>query len=297
MIPPSIPNNTPPAAQPGRVGSLREDDIWLPGTQQPKGRGPEPLQVKTSTTDQILCWADDAQQTFRTELDQLVSSAFPHMPEEELAIFIDDYFQQPGEHLSRQMILCRNPRGQLIGSTIFDRGMVKYHGQWIEGIYLITRTILPKYQGRGLGKTLAAKILMEVHPDVLFVTCAQSAALHSWVKLPSKGMISGYDVYPRLEQREGEEVVITVPPEDQDFLFTVFPQIYRGVVVGEKRSGLERTMSTLTASLVRKDIFGEAYDFTPWEKHGRQDALAKALGVRSTDGILVMFKKQSLSLA
>jgi hypothetical protein len=39
-------------------------------------------------------------------------------------------------------------------------------------------------------------------------------------------------------------------------------------------------------------MYGARYDFHPWKKNGREDELAKMLGVTQNDGILVMFRKK-----
>jgi hypothetical protein len=281
---------------------IKEFTFYLPRSQpsstsndQDRSAQPtEKIKAEAFTTNQILCWPHEAQKTLKAELRYVISSAFPKMPEETRAIFVNDYFQQLTGGFSRQAILCRNEADKLLASTVFDCGLVEYEGNILRGIYLITRTILSEYQGKGIGKIFAQKVLMELQPDILFVTCAQSSALHSWVKLPQKGLIQGYEVYPRLErQNDGTEVLRTVPYKELDLAITVFQQLYLGVIVGDQQEGLKRMIQNLTILMVRKHLFGAMYDFNPWGKKGKEDTLAKALGAKDKDGILVMFRKKS----
>ena len=76
-----------------------------------------------------------------------------------------------------------------------------------------------------------------------------------------------------------------------DFAISIFKQLYLAVFEG-KQERVDTAIRNLTVLLVRKNIHEKMYDFNPWEKNGREDKLAKALGATEKDGILVMFRKQ-----
>ena len=59
------------------------------------------------------------------------------------------------------------------------------------------------------------------------------------------------------------------------------------------RTKLTGLLPDPTQFLVRKGIYAERYDTRPWEKAGRQDLLAEALGADMGDGntLLVVLRK------
>jgi len=269
-------------------GSHRHTD----GNDQEKSRATgHRLRAKVILTDQILRWPDEAQERLSGELENLFSHAFPRMSGKERQDWVRLFFSKPGGRYHRQAILFRNDSGDLVAASTFDCGEVEYGGNLLKGVYLIGTAILPAYQDFGLGQTVGARILTELQPDVLLTTCAQSSSLHSRVSLPQRGLVTGFEVYPRLEQEGGTDVLKTVKPDQLDFVTSVFKQLFLGVVEGS-REDVTAAMQNLTPHMVRKNLYSDMFDFNPWEKNGREDKLAKALGVTDRDGVLVMFKKK-----
>lgn len=251
----------------------------------------EQIKIEIADTDQILLWPTEAQEKLKRELEYLFPHAFPRMAEKNWKNHVSNYFRKLNRKIYRQVIFIRNKREELIASSIFDQSEIDYDDRTMKGIYLICRTVLPKYQGSGLGKIMALKVLTESQPDILFVTCYQSSSLHSWVRLVKKSLISDFEVYPRLEQQNGKEILTTVPYKELDFAINAFKQSYLGVVKGNQKL-IDGAIRNLTVFMVRKNAHAGVYDFNPWEKSGRKDKLAKALGLKDKDGILVMFRKK-----
>jgi hypothetical protein len=249
------------------------------------------LKAKVILTDQILRWPDEAQERLSGELEYLFSQAFQRMSGKERQDWVRLFFNKPGGRYHRQAILFRDDSGDLVAASTFDCGEVEYGGNILKAVYLITTAILPPYQNCGLGQTVGARILTELQPDVLLTTCAQSSSLHSRVSLSRKGLVTGFEVYPRLEQEGGTDVLKTLQPDQLDFLTSVFKQLFLGVV-GGSREDVTKAVQNLTPHMVRKNLYSDMFDFNPWEKNGREDKLAKALAVTDRDGVLVMFKKK-----
>jgi len=269
-------------------GSPRHTD----GNDQEKIRATgQRLEAKVILIDQILRWPDEAQQRLSGELEYLFSQAFPKMSGKERQDWVRLFFSRPGKRYHRQAILFRDDSGELVAASTFDCGKADYGGNLLKAVYLITTAILPAYQNCGIGQTVGAKILTELQPNVLLTTCAQSSSLHSRVSLSQKGLVPGFEVYPRLEQEGGTDVLKTVQPDQLDFVTSVFKQLFLGVVGGSRKE-VTKAVQNLTPDMVRKNLYSDMFDFDPWEKHGREDKLAKALGVTDRDGVLVMFKKK-----
>lgn len=242
------------------------------------------------TTDQILGWSDRDRDSLRKDIETIHTRAFPNMEKTTLEIYIRDYFTPAIPNFQRQVILFRNSDGKLIATNICNHGKIDYDGKVLKGAYLISSAILPEYQGYGIGQIIGIKLLTGLSPEILFTTCAQSAALHARVNLIRKGLVSGYDVYPRLEQKNGKEILITLPFKELDFAISMFRQTYLGVVEGVSEE-VEHALRGLTIFMVRKNLYGKMYDFNPWEKNGREDELAKTLGLTNRDGVLVVFRR------
>lgn len=253
------------------------------------------MKTEVLSTDTILLLSGKIQEQLRTELGNLFHSAFPKMPEGECNYCVSEYFRRPGGTFGRVTILMRNEIGKLIATSIFDYGQMTYGNRMMKGIYINNRVVLPEYQGFGLGQTMATKILMEWQPEVLLTTCAQSSSLHSWLGLLKKGVITGFEVYPRIEHGKEKDIIITVPYKDLDFVIHVFKQMYFAVFEGNQER-VDTAIRNLTVLLVRKNIHEKIYDFNPWQKSGREDKLAKALGLTEKDGVLVMFRKNHKEL-
>jgi hypothetical protein len=249
------------------------------------------ISAEVILTDQILSWSEKDQSRLQMELDSLFHEAFPKMPAKEREDWLSVYFTKPGRRFCRQTILCRDSRARLVATSIFDCGEIEYGGGIFEGIYLITTAILPDFQNFGLGQTLGATILMELQPDILLTTCAQSTSLHSRIGLTRKGLVTGFTVYPRLEEKDGIEVLVAVPDDQREFAISVFRQLFLNVVHG-KQEDVEKAVRNLTPLMVRKNLYPDMFHYDPWQKDGREDRLAKALRVNAKDGVLVIFKKK-----
>ncbi len=248
------------------------------------------ITTETFLTDQIL-QSETEKKCLRSAIAELYLLAFPNMPEYKRKIHIDDYITAGFGNFRRQVILFKNESGRLAAANICNCGEFAYEGKTVNGVYLISTAILPEYQSHGIGKYIGAKLLTELHPDVFFTTSTQSSALHSRVRLVEKGLVSGYDVYPRLAKKDGREILLTVPYKDLDFAINAFRQTYLGLVDGDWEK-VHEAVRNLTVLMVRKNLQEENEDFNPWEKNGREDKLAKVLGVKPKDAVLVMFKKQ-----
>ncbi len=257
-------------------------EIALPVHGKEKG---EKINAEVVTTEQILDWSDSAQKRLKTELELLIS-----VPEKDQNEFVEKFFRRLRGDFYRQAILFRNERKELIAVCLFDFGEIEYEGEIIKTIYYVLRAILKEYQASGLGQFMGTKVLMGLQPDIMLLTSYQSAALHAWVRLPEKSAITGFEVYPRLEQIDGKDVLITVPFKDIDLVMQIFKQMFPGVVNYDQER-INHVLRNLTVFMIRKNDHGDAYDFNPWEKNGRKDKLAEALGVTDKDGVVVMFKK------
>lgn len=274
---------------------IKEFEMCLPIAQAPVPEGTQMsarrrVKADAFTIDQILSWSDEARGELERELKNVISSAFPNMSEQECHYIAACYFRKPGRKLHRQAVLFRNETGNLIATALFDQGEVVYEGRDLKGIYNILRAALPEYQGSGLGQTIASKVLMELQPDVLLVTTYQSSSLHSWVGLSQKRVIPDFEVYPRLEQKNGKDVLVTLPYKELDFAISVFKQTFIGFIQSEEE--LDKKVRNLTVHLIRKNAHEDVYDFHPWRKDGKDDKLAEALGVTDRDAIVVMFRKK-----
>jgi hypothetical protein len=252
----------------------------------------EHIKTEVITADKICACSREIQEKLIGELEGLFLSCFPHISKAFLNVYVQDYFIQPPGKLLRQAMMLRDDTGRLIASNICDYGNCEYQGDMVKAIYSINTAIIPEYQTGGMGKTIAIKLFTGLQPDVYLTTCVQSAALHSRINLVKKGLLKGFEVYPRLEQREGKDFLVTVPYEELDFVVTVFKQVYFGVAEG-KPENIDGALRNLTVFMARKNIHGDLYDFHPWEKGGRKDKLAAALGLTDRDGILVMFRKKA----
>ncbi|MCP4104277.1 MAG: hypothetical protein GY749_01870 [Desulfobacteraceae bacterium] len=249
------------------------------------------IDEETITTDEILSLPDNEQEKLRTELEDLYTYAFPKISRNDLSIYVRDYFIQGDKNFQRRVILFRNEARNLIATNICNCGVIKYTDRIMNGAYIINSVILSEYQGYGIGKIIGLKLLTELKPDVLFTTTAQSSALHSRVGLIKKGLVTGYEVYPRLEQINGKDILINLPFNELDFAISAFKQVYSNVVENDHEA-VNDAIRNLTVFMVRKNLYNEMYDFDPWKKNGMEDKLAKALGARNKDGVLVMFRKK-----
>jgi hypothetical protein len=266
------------------MNRIKAFEIYLPASGSR-------IQADTATTEEIRQWSDYAQKQLREELESVVPRAFPKMSSEEQEEYVGAYFKLPGSNFQREGVLLREASGKLIAAGLFDQGEIDYRGKSLITGYSLLRAILPEYQGAGIGQTLSAKVLTDFQPDIFFANTYQSSSFHAWADLPQKGLVSGFDVYPRFETVNGEEILVTVPFKKLDFIISAFRQTYLRFI--EKPEIVEKEVRNLTIFMVRKDNHGELYDFDPWQKNGREDKIAKTLGATYKDGIMVIFIKKA----
>lgn len=245
----------------------------------------EHITVDVLTTEQLLAQTPEQHDRLCQEIEILIQQAFPQMPPELRATRLGEFFKRPGSDCHRYGMFLRNPSEELCAATLFDYGEIYDEDLVLQGVYVISCLVLPHYQGHGIGKAMAASVFVVWQPDVLLITCSQSTSLHSWVDLPQKGAITGYEVYPRLDQAER-----LVPLRDLEKVVSVFTQMFRRVV-DNKEDMVTRALQNLTVFLVRRNMYAALYDFDPWYKKDREDRLAQALGATAQDGILVIFRK------
>ncbi|MDY0041384.1 MAG: hypothetical protein RBS57_13820, partial [Desulforhabdus sp.] len=163
-----------------------------------------------TSVDQVLGWPAEEQVKLRAEIDDLLSRAFPRMSDEVRKEWLEDHFTLPGGSIRRELMLLRDDSNKLAATMLFDYGAVEAGGTVSNAIYVLARIVSPEYHGTGLVNEIIKKVMENWSPDLLLTTCAHSASLHSWVRLPLKGL-TGYEVYPRLEMKEGMETVVTLP--------------------------------------------------------------------------------------
>ncbi len=250
----------------------------------------EKINAEVVTTEQILGWSDVAQRKLKTELEHLISVGFPKISEKDQRMYVGFFFRRLSGNFHGQTILFRNERNELIAGIVFDFGNVEYEGKTIKTIYSILRVISKEYQTSGLAQFMGAKVLMELQPDILLLTAYQSSAIHAYIRLYEKRIITGFEIYPRLEQTDGKDALVTVPFKDIDLVMHIFKQVFPGVVSYDQER-INHVLSNLTVFMIRKNDHGDAYDFNPWEKNGRKDKIAEALGLTDKDGVLVTLKK------
>ncbi len=243
------------------------------------------------TPSRILSYGPEARQQLTEEIIHVLANAFPKMSADVLDAFAGFSTSEPSSNFNRQVVLFRDSNQRLVGLTIFDHGSIGYECKHFNSIYILTRSFLPEYQGGGLGQLMAAKILSEMRPDLLLTTCNQSFSLHSWLRLAEKSLITGYDIYPRIEENNQSKTLVTVPHKELDFYIDAFRQSFWGVYDNGKQK-VAQAMNNLTIQMVRKNVHNGAYDFSPWKKENKTDQIAQALGVTERDGILVIFRKQ-----
>jgi hypothetical protein len=248
----------------------------------------EKITITVFTTDQILLWSERDRARLRQELEALYAQAFPRMSKHSLEEFVCHYFRPPVEKFQLYAMFFRNPSRDLVATSIFVSGEVTYAGIVMNGAQIIVSAVSPEYQGAGIAQIIGVKILTEWRPDVLFTTCAQSAALYARIGLVEKALINEFEVYPRLERRDDQDIVVTVPYKDLDFAITTFMQTYFVGFASGNQETANKTLRNLTVLMARKEI-DVSYGFDPW----KDDKIAKTLGVGVNDGVLVMFRKKS----
>jgi len=238
---------------------------------------------------EILCWPDDDRQRLRLELKRLFRDAFVRMPMVELQDWVEDYFTTPAGGVQRYALLLADEADQLAATTLFDCGRLEGTGKVLQGIYIVDRAVAPAYQDCGLGRSMAAEILVQFQPDVLMTTCTQSASLHSWILVVRQAFAATFEVFPRWEQ----EALQPLPTALFDFVVSAFRQLYLGITRGAPEP-VDRAVAGLSPLLVRKGVYRERYDTLPWEKGGRKDTLAEALGAGDGDGVLLVVLRKEL---
>lgn len=243
------------------------------------------------TTEEIIGWPQKTKVLLESDLSRVIGEAFPRMPEEDCKEFLGRFFIVPGRGSSRKVLLVRDSRRQLAAVSLFDHTQIEFQGNSMEAIYLNLRAIVPSMQNLGIGRKIAARVLINLKPDILMTTCTQSSSLHSWISLPSKGMVKGFHVYPHVTKEENIDLVLPLPYPEIPLVVSAFEHMYLQILNSD-RTRLTEAMNNLTVRMVRRNVHHGMYDFQPWEKEGRIDPVALALGLTERDGVLVVFRKR-----
>jgi hypothetical protein len=251
--------------------------------------GVENIRFDAVTATEIISWSEEQQQRLKLELEKLFRESYPRMPAAELEEWVEDYFRAPMESSQRHALLLWNEADGLFAATLFDQAEIEYCGRFFKGIYIIDRTVSTRYQRLGIGRRMATSILSQFQPEILMTTCTQPAPLYSWIALVRQTFPGEFEVFPRFEN----EMPLPFPSKELDFALRAFRQLYSSVVNGD-RVRVERAVAELTVLLVRKNMYLERYDFSPWEKAGKSDPLARALGVGPRDGILLVLLRRGM---
>ena len=242
------------------------------------------------TTDLIISWSQTEQESLRSNLSEILQQAFPIMPATDREEFLVRFFRKPSEGTSRKVILVKDKSGNLFAVSLFDHARVRYDDKLMEAVYLNLRAVVPDYQSLAIGQGIALRVLMNLQPDILMTTCTQSSSLHSWIRLQGTGLIEGFEVFPQIEQQGQRHLVVHLPYKELPLVVSLFEQMYFQIVNCDAERVAE-AMGNLTVRMVRRDVHHGMYDFHPWERRGRMDPVAQALGLTEKDGVLVVFKK------
>jgi hypothetical protein len=261
-----------------------------PAESEPLLPGVENIRFDVTTAAEIITRPGEEQQRLRQELERLFRNAFPRMSDTELLDWIEDYFRLPAGGFQRHAFLLWKESSQLAVATLFEEGEVVCRDGLGRGIYIIGRAVSPEHHNSGAGQRIATRILAQFKPDILMTTCTQSGSLYSWNSVARRRFSKEYGVLPRLESG----ILMTFPLENLGFAVSVFRQLYCSVV-SSNPDLVSRALGGLTVLLVRKGMYEERYDFSPWEKAGRSDPLAKALNVGDGDGILLVILRKGLA--
>ncbi len=251
----------------------------------------ETLIISEYNTGQIHHWSAHEQNEFKEEIGALLEVTYPKMPDDERNIWSPGFFKQHDREVERYVLTLRNPTNELIGVALYDIGPLCIESNRLDSVYLISITILPSYQGHGIGQAIGKKILEESAPDILLSSCTQSGMLHCCVSIVRKGLVSGYDVFPYMNKIGNDSALVTVSRRKLPFAKEAFRQIYLNLTDGDDTK-VDSALANLSDTLVRKNMFVSRFAFDPWAKDGRKDFLAQALGLNNGDGILVMLTKQ-----
>ncbi|HIJ54496.1 MAG TPA: GNAT family N-acetyltransferase [Deltaproteobacteria bacterium] len=252
----------------------------------------EPLIVSEYNTDQIHNWSNREQNNLKREIKVLLEVVYPKMPDDELKIWSCGFFKQHDGDAERRVLTIRNSTSALIGAALYDIGTVCIESNRWVNVYLISITILPPYQGHGIGKAIVKTILDESSPNIFLSSCTQSDMLHCCISIVRKRLVTGYDVFPYLNVIGSDCALVTASRQKVPFAKEAFRQIYLNLTGGDMAE-VESALANLTDTLVRKNMFVSRFAFDPWAKDGRRDFLAQALGLKNGDGILVILTKRS----
>lgn len=262
------------------------------GTPAPDPRV-ECIRFEIHTTRHLLGWPEGERQRLRGELDRLLGKAFPRMPGEDRLVFVRRFFVQPGPTACRMVFLVKNRMGGLIGTALLEQREVVWTGRTFEAVYLNLRAVTPEYQGSDIGQIIAEWVLSHLQPHLCMTTCTQSSSLHSWIRLPRKGLVKGFSVYPQVEDEAVESPVATLPAEDLSMTVSVFKQLFLSIL-DDNTDRLAQVLRNLTVLMARRNVHHGMYDFHPWVRRGRLDSIAEALGLTELDGVLVVFRRSEI---
>ena len=251
----------------------------------------ESLIISEYNTGQIHNWSGREQNRLKGEIDALLEVVYPKMPDDERKLWRFGFFKQHAGDAERYVLTIRNATGELVGVVLYDLGPVCIEGNRLVCIYLISITLLPPYQGHGMGKAIVKTILEKSSPNIFLSSCTQSDMLHCCVSIVRKGLVSGYDVFPYLNAIGSDSALKTVSRKQLSFAKEVFRQVYLNLTDGDT-AVVDSALANLTDKLVRINMFGSRFAFDPWAKDGRKDLLAQALGLKNGNGILVILTKK-----
>lgn len=250
-----------------------------------------PVTGTVVTTEEIVNRPRTDQKRLWQEIDGVVSDAFPKMTPHDREEYVGAYFKLLGKRVQRQGILFREDDGRLVAACLFDQGEIEYENRFYIGGYSILRAIRKEYQSSGMGQLLSSKVLMELQPDIFLANTYQSNSLHAWIRLVQNGFVTGYEVYPHFENVNGRKELITAPFKKLDFIISAFRQVF--IWLCEKPEIVEKEIRNMTVYMARKNNHNEVYPYDPWRKDGREDVVAKKLGVTYKDGVMVVFIKKN----
>lgn len=255
-------------------------------------RGDETLKTEYITSEQILQKEQSKQKRLFDELERFFCSVFPKVKRPDLDEFIDHYFYTAQGDLDTWALLARNKQGQIVATNLFYYGKFSsYNGKTYLGAYAHIGALLPEYRGCGLGQTMAQNILMKFNPDIFMTSCVHAAAVHLWRGILQKGMVEGYEMYPRFDDEKKQ--VLTVPTPHLAFCVDAFATLFKAGVGEGCDKQTRNAIKNLTVLMTRKNLSLD-YGHHPWQRDGKEDTLAGGLGVTSKDAIVITVLKNGL---
>lgn len=242
-----------------------------------------PFRVESFSTQEILAWPGEDQEILKEELSALFPRIF--LSEKDWRYVVRHYFFDPAPR-TRHGLFIRDRESRLVGTACLDVGAVRFGAGEKCAAYVHIRAILPEIQIRGLGQAMA-RWMLAFEPDYLFTTCMQPLSLYSWIRLVEAEKSGVYEIWP---YRERDGTIRVLPPWLLGEALSLFTGIYSGHVKEDSRR-VEAVVQDLTVRFVRRGV-GMVFERDPWSFPER-DPLAEGLGLRESDGILLVLRRQS----